>query len=169
MSFCDNPNSIQLIDLDECIGLSLATINNNFKTLKDQTCLDTEQLIRVQANFNTLYTNALSLSAKISQIPKAWVNFSGSEPSIISSYNVSQVIKIDNQVGSYSIKFITPFLNNKYAVIGTSKQSLQNGYYGWVQPTTFTTLSAGINIHSITDILANRVDPDYVSVVFFNN
>ena len=47
MSICDLPNAITTIDLDECVGTSLATINTNFLKLQQQACEDSSELSRL--------------------------------------------------------------------------------------------------------------------------
>ena len=148
MSICDNPYSIPSIGINECVGTSLVTINGNFKDLKDDACNTFLILDSIQSNFNLLSSITDSISAIAPGIPKALVTFNGytTPPTIYSSYNVADVKKIST--GTYSLSFTTAFPNASYALLGTSFEALSGGNYTWLQPTSFTTISAGINIHS---------------------
>ena len=168
-SICDNPYSIPSIDLDECIGTSLATINSNFQDLKESNCDTFDELNRIDNNLIELSAIASELSSYAPRFPKAWVYFNGTNEEIYSSFNVAQVSSLST--GVYALSFTVPFNDTNYALIGTCHETLTGSSafyekYVWVQPTTFTTTSANINIHNSDGHYAN---PAYVSIVIYNN
>jgi hypothetical protein len=171
MSICNIPNAITTIDLDECVGTSLATINTNFLRLQQQACEDNAEIFRLTQDLLELSSSYLELSSKASGIPKAWIVFngnSGPNPIIYSSYNVAQVSSIG--VGKYTITFGTPFANLNYALVGSSSWTPANPpldpYYTWLQPTTaFTPASATINIH---DLSGTFVNPEYITISIYS-
>jgi len=167
MDIC-NSYTIQTIYLDECIGTSLLTINNNYTNLKEQACTDSTNLSAVETEFLTLSSDITTLSALRTGFAKAWVSFNGNlgnvgtgEREIYSKYNVSTVIR--QSQGVYLINFSPTFSNANYALVGTSQQTSTPS---WVQTTMFNTMSAGISIRGITGTLQ---DPDYVSILVYNN
>lgn len=170
MSICTNPFSILTIDLDECIGLSLATINTNFRLLKEQTCLTYDELQTVERELSDLYANYRALTAlRINRrIAKAEVAFDGTGvavPSVYSSFNVASVRRLNT--GVFALSFTTAFPNISYALIGTSMLTATSAAnFSWVQPTTaFTPMSATINI---TDLSGIYVNPNYVSIAVYS-
>lgn len=178
MRLCDNPYSIPTIDIDECIGLSLATINSNFNSLKEEYCLNNDELAVIETSFNTLSSNLISLSALSPGIAKAYVVFDGTRNVsgnytmlgnrfLYSSYGIASVSS--NKTGTYSLSFTTAFPNISYALIGTSMETLSGGRYTWLQPTTYATTSAVINIHSDTNNTTTLANADYISVLIYNN
>jgi hypothetical protein len=177
MRLCDNPFSIPTIDIDECIGLSLATINTNVQDLKDELCLNNDELAAIQTSFNTLSTNLLTLSALTPGIAKAWVQFDGTRDIngnytkdgnryLYGNFGVASVSS--NKTGTYSLSFVPALNDTNYALIGTSMETASGGNYTWLQPTTFATTSASINIHSYLDNVASLADTDYISVLIYN-
>jgi hypothetical protein len=177
MRLCDNPFSIPIIDIDECIGLSLATINTNFQDLKNEYCLNESELATIETSFSALSSNVISLSALTPGIAKTYVVFDGTRNTsgsylmtgnrlLYSSYGVASVSS--NRTGTYSLSFTRPFSNTNYALIGTSMETMSGGRYTWLQPTTYATTSAIINIHSDTDNVATLANTDYISVSIYN-
>jgi hypothetical protein len=177
MRLCDTPNSIPTIDIDECIGLSLATINLNYESLRDELCLNESELATIQTSFNTVSSNLISLSALSPGIAKAYVAFDGTRDIngnytkngnrfLYSSYGVASVSS--NRTGTYSLSFTTAFPNISYALVGTSMEAISGGGYTWLQPTTYATTSAVINIHSDTDNTTTLANANYISVLIYN-
>jgi len=168
MSICDNPYTIPAIDVNECVGTSLNTINNNFQDLRSDACESFQVLNSIRSNFTILSSNTDTISALTPGIPKALVTFNGytTPPTIYSSYNIKDVKKLST--GTYSLSFTTAFSNINYALIGTSFETASGSSYTWLQPTSFTTVSAGINIHSSNNNTTTLADPNYVSVIIFN-
>lgn len=171
-SLCDNPFTIPAIDLDECVGTSLATINSNFQDLKENICLTYDEIERVEENLIELSALCTSLSTYFAGSPKAFVNFDASTipPTIKSSLNVASVSAIGT--GMFALSFTTAFPTISYALLGTCKETERIGdppgfipSYVWVQPTNFTTVSADINIRNEDGLFAN---PEYVSIIIFN-
>jgi hypothetical protein len=165
MSICDLPNAITTIDLDECVGTSLATINTNFLKLQQQACEDSVELSRLTQDLLALSSSYLELSAKAAGIPKAWIVFngdSGATPTVFASYNMSIS---SSGIGQYAVTFGTAFPSLCYALVGSSSLTVANSFYTWLQPTTaFTPASATINIH---DLSGTFVNPEYVSLAVY--
>lgn len=167
MNICDS-YTIRSISLDECVGTSLLTINNNFSYLRDQACTDSEQLSTINTEVIALTSNYIALSAQIPGVVRAWVVFSGSnaaptgEVPMYKTYNVQDVRRLSQ--GNYRINFNPTFSNSNYAVIGTCQQTTTPT---WVQATTFNTMSAGINICNTNT--GTFQDSEYVSVLVYNN
>lgn len=175
-TICNNPFSIPTIDIDECIGTSLATINSNFQELKVNECLTFDEIQRIETNLIDLSSRYFSLSSYVPRISKAWVHFSidanTNTPDIKTSFNVDSVTPITT--GSYAITFTEALPTSGYALIGTCTETEkitgtfpnQSPTYVWLQPTTFTTTSAGINIRNVSGTFAI---PEYVSIAIYYN
>ena len=162
MSICDLPNAITTIDLDECVGTSLATINTNFLKLQQQACEDSAELSRLTQDLLALSSSYLELSAKAAGIPKAWITFNGSSGTAFASYNMS-VSSLGT--GRYAVTFGTAFPSLCYALVGSSSLTAANSFYTWLQPTTaFAPASATINIH---DLSGTFVNPEYISLAVY--
>lgn len=171
---CNNRFAIPLIDIDECIGLSLNKINKNFQDLRDECCLTFSELNLIQSDFNTVSGNFISLSAfeYINLYPKVWINFDGTTatPSVCSVYAISgipTVAKIDkHSTGVYGLSFTNSFSNDSYCLIGTTKQiSATPCFVQAVSTTPFTPTSASINIMTLSGTF---VDSDYVSIAIYS-
>lgn len=168
MSICLNPDVIQTIDLDECIGASLATINANFNLLQDENCLTFAELQTFSTKLSTLNTKYKELTSYRPQMAKAAVAFDGTgtaTPSVYSSFNVARVLR--RSTGVFELSFTTAFPNISYALIGTSMlTATSTNNYSWVQPTTaFAPTSATINIR---DLSGTFINPFYVSIVAYS-
>jgi hypothetical protein len=168
MSICSNPYSIQRIELDECIGLSLATITSNYQLLLQENCSTFEELERISQNITSLRTRYKSLTAQSVGLAKAAVAFDGTgtaSPSVYSSFNIARVSSVST--GVFELSFTTAFPNISYALIGTSSQfATPEPGYTWVYPTTaFTSTSVTINI---TDLSGTPVNPEYISIIAYS-
>jgi hypothetical protein len=168
MSICSNPYSIQHIELDECIGLSLATITSNYQLLLQEDCNTFEELERISKNITNLQTRYASLTAQSTGLAKATVVFDGTgtaSPSVYSSFNIARVLR--TSTGVFQLSFTTAFPNISYALIGTSIMiATSAANFTWVQPTnSFTPTSVTINI---TDLSGTFVNPDYVSITAYS-
>lgn len=166
MSFCDTP--IQVIDLDECIGLSLATINTNFKLLQEQNCLTYDDLVTLQSDLTSLSSMYVALTSYRPRIAKADVAFDGTGtavPSVYSSFNIARVLR--RSTGVFELSFTTAFPNISYALVGTSMLTATSATdFSWVMPTTaFAPTSATINIRDQAGVFVN---PEYVSIAVYS-
>jgi hypothetical protein len=177
MRLCDNPFTIPTIDIDECIGTSLATINTNVQELKNELCLNSNELAEIKISLDSLHTNINNLSALSPGIAKAYVIFDGTRDIngnytkngnryLYNNFGIASVSS--NKTGTYSLSFTTAFPNISYALIGTSMETASGGNYTWLQPTTFATTSASINIHSYLDNTVSLADAEYISVLIYN-
>lgn len=169
----------------ECIGNSLATINDNFVALKDSACDNYSTISTLNANILALNTRITSLSSQLPGVARAWVKFDGTRDTsgavstaatnrfIYSSYNIDYVYKATTtntpttSAGDYRIYFKPNVLTTaNYAVVGTSNESKGPISYGWVQPYTYTSSFVGIRVHSPT-WPGDVVDPTHISVAIF--
>lgn len=171
---CNSPFSVETIDLDECVGLSLPKINRNFENLSKENCLTEQELTFIQNDLVELSAKFMQLSAfKFNNTyPKAWVTFNGklSSPEILSVYNIQgfdTVTGIDKYgPGSYGLQLNANFQNANYALIGTAKEVSATPCFVQYSPTTpFTPTSANINITTPT---GQFVDSEYVSIAIYN-
>jgi len=108
----------------DCIGNSLATINNNFQTLYND-CLYLKQTIAQLQN--------QPFSAK------AWVYFNiypNFKIVVKSQYNVSSVVR--NGVGDYRVSFITPFIDTNYLGSGSTSGARETS---WPVPPTIVPIT----------------------------
>ena len=174
MSICSNPYSIQRIELDECIGLSLATITSNYQLLLQENCSTFEELERISQNITSLQTRYKSLTAQSVGLAKAAVAFDGTgtaSPSVYSSFNIARVLSLST--GVFELSFTTAFPNISYALIGTSSMISVTGLTGTVspkftcvQPTAFTPTSVTINITQ--ELTGTFVNPEYISIIAYS-
>lgn len=157
---CNNRFAIPAIDIDECIGLSLLTINNNFNDLKQENCLTFDQLSILQNNLNSVYTNYAELSTinKQGRFAKAWVSFDASTttPAICSSFNVTNVTRTVD--GTYQLTFAPSVLSSGYCLVGTALS-------GIVQPSAYNASTATINIRTPSGVLTKS---EYISITVFS-
>lgn len=167
MRICTDRDAIATIDLDECVGLSLATINTNFQLLKEANCLTDEEIKNKQFQINELTNKINSLSAECANIPKALVTFDGSTNpvDIINSLRVVQVSSLNT--GVYSLSFEPPFNDTNYLILGTCSQLSATPNYTWVQPTSSVTNSS--TVINIRNVNGDFEVPKYVTVTIFNN
>ena len=166
MSLCDTP--LPIIDLDECIGLSLATINTNFKLLQEQNCSTYDDLITLQNDLTSLNARYIELTSYRSRIAKADVSFDGTGtavPSVYSSFNIARVLR--RSTGVFELSFTTAFPNISYTLVGTSMLTATSATnFSWVMPTTaFAPTSATINIRDQSGVFVN---PEYVSIAVYS-
>lgn len=164
MSICDDPNAIPAIDLDECIGNSLVTLNTNFQRLREEICTNSTEISSLQVELSgitTRYNTLTSVNATLR--PKAIVAFNGTTGTPLLSYNIGSVTRTN--IGRYTVTFSPAFTNTNYAVIGTSQETLSTSNQGWVQPTSFTNSNVGINIRKDN---GDYLDPAYISIIVYN-
>jgi len=169
----------------ECIGNSLATINDNFTALKDAACDNYSTITTLNANILSLNTRITSLSSQVPGIARAWVKFDGTRDSsgapstaatnrfIYSSYNVDYVYKATTtntpttSAGDYRIYFKPGVITTaNYAVIGTSSERRGATSYGWLQPYSYSASFVGVRIHPPT-WPGDVTDPTHISVAIF--
>lgn len=169
MNLCTYPDPVQIIDLDDYLGLSLFTINSNFEVIKDASCFLNDSYETLQQTYNTSYTTISALSSDKSRISYASVAFDCNKNAAgnpdtgntsrfkYASNNISTVIK--NSTGNYIINFSPVFSNDSYAVMATASGS-------YVSPLSASFINTSIEIN-IRDINGNLYDSDYVSITIF--
>jgi hypothetical protein len=165
MQICTNRDAIATIDLDECVGVSLATINTNFDLLKEGSCTTTTDIEDLNGQSNTIINRINSLSGEMICIPKALTVFDASQDpiQIIKSLRVKSVSALDT--GSFQLSFDPVFDNTDYGIVGICSQTTASSKYVWVQPlSNVTTSKATINIQNEDGV---KVNPSYVSITIF--
>lgn len=167
MNICTNSEIIATIDLDECVGQSLVTINTNFQLLKDSACFNFEQAEEKRTQTNNLNADVQMLSSFSSNVPKTIVSFDATTnpPTILNSVNIPLGGVSRLSTGVFEINFEKHFLNTNYSIVGNCSEYSTGTNYVWVQPTlTQTVSSSKINIR---DENGNYANPNYVSLLFF--
>lgn len=176
MSICTNPNAILPISINECIGTSLNYINSYFELIKDETCLQQEEIEEITATTSSLSSAFISLSSNINGFPKAHVTFSGRLSTntgtlvMFHQHNVEEVHVTGK--GEYNIILnpeIVPTLTpsfSGYGVLATCTQLLTSGQYVFASTKTTSPTAAGIKILNKN---GDPGTPDLVAVsIFFN-
>lgn len=167
MNICTNSEIIATIDLDECVGQSLVTINTNFQLLKDSTCFNFENTEEKRTQTNNLSTDVYTLSSFSSNVPKAIVSFDATTnpPTILNSVNITLGGVSRLSTGVFEVNFTKNFSNTNYLIVGNCSEYSSGTNYVWVQPTLTQTISSSkINIRDEDGTYTN---PDYVSLLFF--
>lgn len=168
--------TVSVIQSNECIGNSLAGINDNFASLSDGICDNINRITDIEANITNLTTQLYALSGLVTPgAARAWVVFDATKNTantvtslgnrlIRNSYNVSSVLKYSSTPGLFEVTFTTPFVNTNYGVIATcSEKTASTGNFVWAQPSLRDTSSVQLFIRSIGAL--EVADPEYVSVI----
>lgn len=171
--------TVSVIQSNECIGNSLASINDNFASLSDGICDNIDRITDIENNITNLTTQLNTLSSLVvPTVAQAWVVFDATRDTlgniitsgnrlIRNSYNVSNIFKYSATSGSpglFEITFSTPLANNNYGVIATcSEKAASSGNFVWAQPELRNSSFVRIYIRSIT--ATDIADPEYVSVL----
>ena len=162
---CTDPKAIISIDAEDCIGLSLATINTNFQVLLENVCSTYDNIEgTVSPALTSFLTSMQSISSYLPRIAKVKVNFNGTTPSLSSGYNVGGITRLG--LGHYQVFFNPPFTNTNYAVVGTCSETIAGSEYVWLQPVTFANNSVTIKTHGVNNTL---IDPENISMAVYNN
>lgn len=169
--------TISVIQSNECIGNSLAGINDNFASLSDGICNNIDRITDIEINITNLTTQLYGLSSLVtSSAARAWVVFDATREGntgtvtpfgnrlIRNSYNVSSVLKYSTTPGLFEITYTTPFTNTNYGVIATcSEKAASSGNFVWAQPSLRDTNFVQLYIRSIN--ASDIADPGFVSVL----
>jgi hypothetical protein len=167
MKICTNNELIATIDLDECLGLSLATINTNFDLLRESNCFTNEEINLRQTQIEELSSKITHLSLEATAVPKVFTTFNASDNPI--SFEGLRIKNVTSpSTGVFKLSFDANFSDSNYAIIGTcSNLSAEDMITSWVQisANTLTPTSCVINIQNISGV---RINPKYVSISIFN-
>jgi hypothetical protein len=169
--------TVSVIQSNECIGNSLASINENFASLSDGICDNIDRIVEIEQDITNLTDQLNALSGLVTPgAAKAWVVFDATREAntgtvnplgnrlIRNSYNVSSVLKYSTDPGLFEVTFTTSLANTNYGVIATcSEKAAVGGNFVWAQPSLRDPSYAQLYIRSITASLT--ADPEYVSVV----
>lgn len=109
------------------------------------------------ANLNTLWRNNL---------PKAWVNFTGSG-AVQAAYNVSSVTR--NGTGDYTIHFATALADANYAAMLTAQRNNVNSDFRAVPYTTAPATTTSFRLQTGPSSVVAAEDAAVVHAVFFGN
>ena len=104
--------TVSVIQSNECIGNSLAVINDNFASLSDGICNNINTITEIEGNITNLTNQLNALSGLVTPgAAKAWVVFDATREAntgtvnplgnrlIRNSYNVSSVLKYSTDPG----------------------------------------------------------------------
>jgi hypothetical protein len=170
------PN-VSIIQSNECIGNSLAGINDNFASLSEGICDNINRITDIENDITNLTTQLIALSGLVTPgAAKAWVvfdatrntvgaiNTSGSRR-IINSYNVSNVQP--GVAGQFTITFTNNLPNKNYGVIATcSEKTASSGNYVWAQPGPDAEKNeSSLTIYTRSINSTDTASPEYVSVL----
>jgi len=168
--------TVSVIQSNECIGNSLASINENFASLSDGICNNINTITDIEDDITNLRTQLYALSGLVTPgAARAWVVFNATRNTantvtplgnrlIRNSYNVSSVLKYSTDPGLFEATFTTSLANTNYGVIATcSEKAAVGGNFVWAQPSLRDPSSVRLYIRSITT--SQVADPEYVSVI----
>jgi hypothetical protein len=169
--------TVSVIQSNECIGNSLASINENFASLSDGICNNINRITDIEDDIDDLTTQLYALSGLVTPgAARAWVVFDATREAntgtvnplgnrlIRNSYNISSVLKYSTDPGLFEVTFTTSLANTNYGVIATcSEKAAVGGNFVWAQPGLRDSNFVRLYIRSIT---ASQVaDPEYISVI----
>jgi len=167
--------SISTIPNTEYIGNSLATINNNFISLKNGICDNQSQIISLESSMQILDNTITQLSSyAIQGISKIWVKFSGIRDSdnapstpipdryIFNSSGVSSVYR--KSTGDYRVYFSVPLTTEHYNFSVSNKETISSGEYHWAQIYNTQKEYLDIRVRSSDGSLS---DSEFVSLILF--
>ena len=165
MRICIDKESIATINLDECLGLSLATINTNFELLKEANCFTYEEILQKQNEINDLTTKVNSLSVDVNKIAKATVVFDGTTNpvNIINSSGIDQINRLST--GEFEIIFDPGFEDINYLILASCVETNISSKYVWAAPTSQTPTTCTIKVRNES---GNLVNPSRVFATFYN-
>jgi len=169
-----SPNAPEVTTIlkTECIGNSLATINNNFDNLRNSICTIDNFVAAENTRLDKLDTSLGGISTP--QLAKAFVIFDATKdingtteasPTVtqrypINKYNVSNVLR--NGVGDYTVSFVTSaFTDNTYLMVGTTRRPCYVTYHSTALPSTG---SIQINVVTPGNV---PTDTNLVSLIFY--
>lgn len=98
---------------------------------------------------------------------KAWVNYNGSTPAVLASYNVSSVTR--NATGDYTVNFTVAFSSANYVGLPSAGQGVAGaaGYFSFGPTSANPTASAWRFI--TTTFAGGAVNPPFVSAAFWGD
>jgi hypothetical protein len=115
-------------------------------------------------------TGVLATQNGMTGIPKAWVNFNGTNGAVRNSFNISSTTRTAS--GQYTVNFTTAMPNINYSVVGNTSYVPGAGSV-WItvfstgtSVTTPTTSSFAINATAYNSI---TFDPDYITLSIFSS
>jgi hypothetical protein len=170
------PN-VSVIQSNECIGNSLAGINDNFASLSDGICDNVNRITDIESDITNLTTQLNALSSLVTPgAAKAWVVFDATKNTddvvsnagarkIINGYNVSNIQT--GVAGQFTITFTNNLLNKNYGVIATcSEKTASSGNYVWAQPGPNAEKNeSNLTIYTRSINSTDTANPEYVSVL----
>jgi hypothetical protein len=169
---CTDPYAILPININECIGQSLNTINSYYTLVQENVCLQNDEVEELRSDLRALSSDVYALSSDITNFPKAFVSFSGNLSTvantleIFNSYNVSTVVVVTT--GIYDIYFTTNFANTNFGAIATCSSVLGTTGYGRTTLGTgnYTVSSVRVRVENKDGTITTNT-PTTVAVVVF--
>lgn len=158
MSFCTDPNSIITIDISECVGNSLTTMNTNFNIVKDEICDQYSNILLAESEKNILTNYTTSLSSQLNLLPKCSVKFDD-EGVIVSSENITNVTKVNT--GIFRIYFSSNFNDTNYITIASSISEIPCFIFVVGEYTNYVEINT-------RNSNGNLINPNFINLIFFS-
>ena len=158
MSFCTDPNSIISIDINECVGNSLTTMNTNFNILNGEVCDQYSDILTNKSEKNILTSRIISLSSLSNLMPKCSVKFDD-EGTIISSEGINRVDKLST--GNFRVFFEGNFNDNNYLAITSSISEIPCWVFVTFEHIGFLEIKA-------RNSNGNLIDPNFINLTVFS-
>ena len=157
MSFCTDPNSIIGIDINECVGNSLTTMNANFNILKTEICNQYSNILSAESEKKTLTNYTVSLSAQLNLMPKCSVKFDD-EGVIVSSEGVNLVTRFST--GIFRVFFSENFNDNNYLTIASSVSEIPCFVFVSGEYTNYAEIK-------VVNGNGSLINPNFINLIFF--
>lgn len=157
MSFCTDPNSIISIDINECVGNSLTTMNANFNIIKNEICDQHSNVISNESEKNILTNQVISLSSQLNLIPKCSVKFND-EGTIISGEAISNVERLST--GIFRVFFTNNFNDTNYLTIASNISETPCFIFITDESTNYVEIKT-------RNSSGNLINPNFINLIFF--
>ena len=157
MSFCTDPNSIISIDINECVGNSLTTMNANFNIIKNEICDQHSNVISNESEKNILTNQVISLSSQLNLIPNCSVKFND-EGTIISGEAISNVERLST--GIFRVFFNNHLNDTNYLTIASNISETPCFIFITDESTNYVEIKT-------RNSSGNLINPNFINLIFF--
>jgi hypothetical protein len=175
MNICTNPDSIQEIEISECVGLSLPKFNNNFSLLEDGACENSDYLETMYSTYENVSSEIRTLSSLLPGISRGSLYYyiSGDDQAVINSGYFLKGFSRDS-TGVFTLSFLNNFNDTDYLVVGTAATGTrtESPTALVVTPIIFTNQKVTINIGRLNNTTVGStttlMNPDYLTVSIYH-
>lgn len=175
MNICTNPELIQVIELTECVGLSLPKFNSNFSLLEDSCCENSDYTETMITTYEGISSNIQALSSYIPGIAKVnlYYYISGDDQVAINTGSFYKGFSND-RTGVFTLSFSNTFSDTNYLVVATAATGTrtESPTALVVSPITFNNQKVTINIGRLNNTAVGSpitlINPDYLSVAIYH-